>query len=416
MSKKDVVKLYDRFGPKMCLAPFLNSFYSTCGVVGAEQTVSNHVRPCSMIRPGAFWDIKENKILDSRNNWMWKELRKTFLDGRLHDLCTTCSNAESAGASSPRQLNNEYLFEHLPIDIIAEVERIINNDFVAEAVVALDYMPSNFCNYACVMCFAGASSQRYTFEIKNGNQLKYQINPVDTDFFDLIQDVKILGFTGGETIMQPEVHRLLDYIIEQGLAQDMIITMLTNGSEFPDNLLDKFAKFKRVLYTVSIDGVGPVIEYQRRGAVWATVEQNALKINRSPVVHEIINHVTSAINILGAMDFVDWCYHNKIENVAVSAVYQEHLGAAVLPPELRTMALERLQTGRARYDRLARTGTDIVARKCIRTIDLLLNTVNNTPHKPSALEAFVKHIQRENLVSTRTLDQAVPEWAPWFAN
>jgi hypothetical protein len=145
-----------------------------------------------MVRPGAYWDITEPSIQEARNNSMWKELRQTFLDGKLHDLCTTCSNAEKAGASSPRQLNNEYLFEHLGVDIVAEVEKIINNELNAEAVYALDYMPSNFCNYACIMCFAGASSQRYTFEIKNGNALKYQINPVEEDFFDLIKNVKIL--------------------------------------------------------------------------------------------------------------------------------------------------------------------------------------------------------------------------------
>jgi hypothetical protein len=415
-SKKDVVKLYDQYGPNMCLAPFLNSFYSTCGVVGKDQTATNHVRPCSMIRPGAYWDITEPSILQARNNSMWKEVRQSFMDGKLHELCTTCSNAEKAGASSPRQLNNEYLFEHLGIDIVAEVERIVNNELHADSVYALDYMPSNFCNYACIMCFAGASSQRYTFEIKNGNALKYQINPVEEDFFELIKNVKILGFTGGETIMQPEVHKLLDHIIEQDLAKNMIITILTNASEFPEKMIDQFAKFKKVLYTVSIDGIGPVIEYQRRGADWPTVEANAIKIHQCSYTHEIINHVTSAVNIFSAMDFVDWCHSHDIKHISVSAVYQHHLGMAVLPPELKSLALERLTQGRQRYEHYKDYPQDPWAKNWLRTIDQLINTLTTSQFDPDALKQFVDHINLENTASKKPMHEVVPEWAPWFSN
>jgi hypothetical protein len=414
--KEDVVKLYDRFGPKMCLAPFVNSFYSTCGVVGSNETVKNHVRPCSMIRPGGHWDIQDHSIVAARNTPIWKELRQTFLQGRLHEYCTTCTNAENAGASSPRQLNNEYLFEHLEIDLVAEVEKITSADMDATNVYALDYMPSNFCNYACVMCFSGASSQRYAFEIANGNKISYHINPVDEDFFDIIKNVRILGFTGGETIMQPEVHRLLDYIIDQDLSKYMIITVLTNASEFPDALVDKFKKFKRVLYTVSIDGTGEVIEYQRRGSQWSKVETNALKIHNCSVTHEIVNHVTSAINILNAMDFVNWCHVHEIKHIAVSAVYQEHLGIAALPQELKVLALQRLEQGRKRYEHYENAKYINHEKNWLRTIDQLINTLKNTESKQHALEKFVHHIKQENKASKKPLHEVVPEWAPWFVN
>jgi hypothetical protein len=325
MSKEDVKRLYDAYGQNMCLAPFFNSFYSTCGVVGTDQTVVNYVRPCSVIEAGTQWNVVNNNITESRNTTLWKDVRHSFLNGQLPDLCTTCINAERYGSSSPRQLNNEYLFEHLDIDIIAELQRIIDADMFADKVYAIDYMPSNFCNYACVMCYSGASSQRYTFELKQGRSIKYEINPVDLDFFDIVKDVKILGFTGGETIIQPEVIRLIDYVIEHDLAKDIIITILTNVSDFPDVIVEKFKKFKRVLYTISIDGVGDVIEYQRRGAKWATVSANAVKIHNTAAVDEIVNHVITSINILTAMDFVNWCRDNDFKFISVSNVFQPYL-------------------------------------------------------------------------------------------
>lgn len=412
MNKTDVKKLYDTYGDKMCLAPFVNSFYSTCGVVALDQTVVNHVRPCSIIQAGPQWDI-QNNITESRNTQVWQDLRQSFLDGQMPMACATCINAERAGASSPRQLNNEYLFEHLDVDIMLEVQRIIDAGLITDKVYAIDYMPSNYCNYACVMCYSGASSQRYTFDIKQGIKSKYEINPVDCDFFDVVKDVKILGFTGGETIQQPEVIRLIDYVIEQGLAKDMIITILTNASDFPDSLVEKFQQFKRVLYTVSVDGIGDVIEYQRRGAKWDVMQKNIAKIHASPV-HEIVNHVVTAINILTAMDFVDWCHANDLKFVSVSHVFQQHLGIAVMPPELKALALARLKAGRKRYEHYLQPEYTNYEYGYVQTIDRLISTVEHVEFKYAALDQFIKHIKIEDTASKKPLREVVPEWAPWF--
>jgi sulfatase maturation enzyme AslB (radical SAM superfamily) len=264
------------------------------------------------------------------------------------------------------------------------------------------------------MCYSGASSQRYTFDIKQGKAIKYEINSVDGDFFDVIRDVKILGFTGGETILQPEVMRLIDYAIEQGLAGGMIITILTNASDFPDSLVEKFKKFKRVLYTVSIDGVGDVIEYQRRGARWTTIQENIAKIQAS-AVHEVVNHVVTAVNILGAMDFVDWCYANNLKYISISHVFQEYLGIAALPPELKAVALERLQSGRKRYEHWATPAySNHEKAQYVQTIDRLISTVETVEFDPTALAKFIKYINIEDTVSKRPLYKVVPEWRPWF--
>lgn len=416
MSNKDNSKtLYAKYGDKMCLAPFLNSFYTTNNVLKPGAASRNVVRPCSLINGN--WEIHTADLKAARNTPAWRQLRQDMLDGRLPEIknCEVCNTAEHQGSSSPRQLNNDYLFEHLEIDIIAEVEKIIAADLISDSIYALDWMPSNYCNYACVMCHAGASSQRFTFDIKNGKNLTYVINPVEPDFYELLKDVKILGFTGGETILQPEVHKLIDYAIEKDLAKNMIVTILTNVSDFPDSLVEKFKQFKRVLYTVSIDGVGDVIEYQRRGAKWPTVEKNAIKIHQTPEVHEIVNYVVTAINILSAMDFVDWCHDNDLKFIAISAVFQQNeLGVAAMPPELTALALERLRAGRLRYEHYLSPTYRNFERNYVQTIDRLIGTIENVQFDPAALERFVEHIKIEDTASKKPLREVVPEWAPWF--
>jgi len=428
--KADVQKLYDRFGPKMCLAPFMNSFYSTSNAVSEGQAGNNNVRPCSLIWSMTDWNIQNSSIMESRNTDRWIQLRQLFLDGRMEEstACQACIQAERQGASSPRIVNNEYLYEQLDMDIIAEVERVIANGLISDAVHALDYMPSNYCNYACVMCRPGASSGRVTFEIqiekligkengierKNNHELKTVTGLPDADFFDIVKDVKILGFTGGETVLQPEVHRLIDYLVEKDLAKNIIITLLTNASSYPEKLVEKFKKFKRVLYTVSIDGVGDVIEYQRRGADWSTVSANALRINQTPELHNIINYVATGVNLLSAMDFVDWCHANNVKFITVSTVFQSYLSAAILPPELRNLALERLTQGRKRYEHYALPQYNNWERNWLDTVDALISIIESTKFNPAELERFVKHMRREDLVSKKSLPQVVPEWAPWF--
>ena len=415
MSNKSNSKaLYKKYGDKMCLAPFLNSFYTTNNVLGPGQTSRNVVRPCSLI--GGDWSVTASNLKDARNNQQWIQLRQDMLDGRLNEIknCEVCNTAERQGSSSPRQLNNDYLFEHLEIDILGEIEKIIAAELISDSMYALDWMPSNYCNYACIMCDAGASSQRFTFEVKKGRNLTYVINPVEPDFFDLLKDVKILGFTGG-TILQPEVHKLIDYVIEKDLAKNMITTILTNVSDFPDSIVEKFKKFKRVLYTVSIDGVGDVIEYQRRGAKWSTIEKNAIKIHQTPEVHEIINYVVTSINILSAMDFVDWCHANDLKFVAISAVFQQdRLGVAAMPPELKALALERLKAGRLQYEHYLSPTYRNYERNYVQTIDRLIGTIENVEFSPAALTKFVEHIRIEDAASKKPLCEVVPEWAPWF--
>jgi sulfatase maturation enzyme AslB (radical SAM superfamily) len=423
MSKKsDVKRLYDKHGDKICLAPFFTNFYTINNVVFPGQPGRTEIKPCTVIKHGRAgegynWAVNGN-IQDARNNDSWRRLRQEMLDGQLDniDICRTCSMDERLGASSPRQLANEYLFEHLDgeIDIMAELQRIIDNGLVSDKVFTMDYMPSNYCNYACVMCTGGASSQRLTFEIKNGAKSEYVQSPVDEGFYDLMKDVKILAFTGGETILQPEVHRLIDELIEQDIAKNMIITILTNASSFPDKLVEKFEKFKKVLYTVSVDGLGDVIEYQRRGAKWADVSANAIKINECPTTHNIVNYVASAINILSAMDFVDWCHDNNIKFISISPVYQQKLSVAAMPPELAALALSRLKEGRKRYEHYASKEYVNWERNWLDTIDRLIGTVENATFNPEALEQFITHIRREDTASKKPLREAVPEWAPWF--
>lgn len=272
------------------------------------------------------------------------------------------------------------------------------------------------------MCAGGASSQRQTYEVKVlGRQERIVLNSTDPDFLDVLRRVEIINFTGGETALQNEVYTVMDWLIEQDLARNVLITLLTNASSSPEKLLDRFRHFRKVIYNVSVDGTEQVIEYQRRGCKWATVDANTRILMTHPEITCVINYVLTAINVFSAMDFVDWAYANgygskhewdTCQYLTISPVFRlDFLGVAVLPPELRTVALERLYAGRQRY--LALEPTPLV-NSMITTIDKFTSIIESTLHNPAYIPEFVEYIRKEDTVSKHPLISVVPEWTEYF--
>jgi MoaA/NifB/PqqE/SkfB family radical SAM enzyme len=424
MSQLD--RIYQDLGEHICLYPFFGAFYQTNNVIPIAQTTSlNSVRPCSIVMSTDMhkWDITNQSIHESRNNAAWKTMREDFLQDKFYAIpdCQSCSSNERSGATSPRQQNNSFLANFLDFDIVSEVNKIMANDNTVDDIYTMDYYPSNYCNYSCIMCAGGASSQRQTFEVKvMKRQERIVLNSADPDFYQALSRVQVINFTGGETALQKQVFEIMDYLIENDMAKNILITLLTNASSSPDELHKRFRHFRQVIYNVSIDGVGAVIEYQRRGCSWPTVEANSLRLLTHEYISTVINFVLTAVNVFDIMNFVDWCYQHKIgpkfaeqtdrSYINVSPVFRvDHLGVAALPEPLRARAIDLLQQGRQKFN--ADTVYDNFYRNLI---DKFVGVMENISYTPDYLPQFIEHIRLEDRVSKTKLVDVVPEWAPYF--
>jgi hypothetical protein len=271
------------------------------------------------------------------------------------------------------------------------------------------------------MCAGGASSQRQVYEVRVLKQpSKIVLNKADPDFYSALDSVQVINFTGGETALQKQVHEIMDYLIEKDLAKNILITLLTNASSSANELDSKFRHFRQVIYNVSIDGVGDVIEYQRRGCVWSQVAANSLELLFHEYISTVVNYVLTAVNVLSAMDFINWAYQHGIgpklpehafrSYINVSPVFRvDHLGVAAMPPELRQLALTRLMQGRNQFS--ADTMFDQYYRGLV---DRFINVINSTPYNSEYLPMFIDYIRKEDSVSQKTLVEVVPEWASYF--
>lgn len=409
----DINQIYQKFGKNICLSPFIGAFYQSNDQIPQSQSYvpDSTVRPCCVINDYQKWKVLDNNIENSRNSTIWKSLRQGFLDGRMNEMkdCSQCILNEKTGASSTRIESNRFFAEHLNIDIIKEIDNIVANNNEVVDIKALDYYPSNYCNYSCVMCTGGASSQRLTYEIKMyQSNLKTVINETTEDFFKILDQVNLIKFTGGETVLQSQVHDVVDYLIEKDLAKNVTIMLLTNASLSVAKHMDKFSKFRNIIYGISIDGTDDIIEYQRRGCKWETVEQNALELINHKSISTSINHVLTAINVLNFIDFVAWLHQHQVNqgtSITISPVYWfEHLGQSALPSELKSLALARLYQGRTQY----------ADTWYVKLINQVIGIVEQAEFNPDHHRRFIDYIKKEDSVSARSLATCVPEWTPYF--
>lgn len=393
----DLKKIYKELGEQICLFPYMAAFYS--------QSLPESVRPCSLTTMDS--KIINNDLIQSINQPEWLDIRKHFVVASCHENkhCVTCSQAELAGGDSPRQLNNRYFAEHIKTDIVSFVQKVKSNNYHVEKILSLDYAPSNYCNFECVMCSGGVSSTRNTFEIKVYGKSKQTIKfSGDKNFYSLLDSVEILNLCGGETLLQKEVHAVIDYLVEKDLAKNITISLLTNASKYPDKLIEKFKKFKNVFYTISIDGIDAVIEYQRRGCKWVETSQIAVRLSKE--FGSVINYVVTAINVFSFIETVDWFYQHNMDRVILSLVFESNKNISVkaIPLELKQKLLYKLRANKQRYPN----------EKFNDLISQMITILESNEFESELLAEFKKAITIEDNASKLKLIDVVPEWQPYF--
>jgi sulfatase maturation enzyme AslB (radical SAM superfamily) len=259
-----------------------------------------------------------------------EQLKEKFTTGEQPAECQYCWQCESAGVHSPRE----------------DFSRTLGT-----SVKMLSINLGNYCNAECIMCNGYTSSSRNTWaKIYNPGEFKLDtIQVANTDIdFSLYPDLEMITLIGGEPALHPSTGKILDKLIELGIAPNITISLNTNASRFDDKLIAQLKQFKDIFVTLSIDGAGEYFEYQRRPLKWTTVQPIALQwmqISKNIV----INYVVTAISIWGFNEFVRWVEQlpqeikDKQPQIILTPVSSEisWLGLSVLNNEQRHTWVEQ---------------------------------------------------------------------------
>jgi MoaA/NifB/PqqE/SkfB family radical SAM enzyme len=162
----------------------------------------------------------------------------------------------------------------------------------------------------------------------------------------------------------------------------------------------------------SIDGTDDVIEYQRRGAKWATVSDVSCRISHHEFIGSVVNYTLTAVNALNIPKFVEWVDQNKINGVCVTPVFREdYMSVAALPPALMETLIDKLEQQLTLYKTSTANWTQ---KNTVELVETFLRILRTTVHQPDYIRKLKYKIMIENKASSKKFLDIVPEWGPYF--
>jgi sulfatase maturation enzyme AslB (radical SAM superfamily) len=297
----------------------------------------------SKLDVGSVTDSSMNQLFYSET---MNSLRTAMLTGHKPSECSHCWDLENQNITSNRQW-------HLGI----YRKQLYTEWLDSPSIRSIDFRPSNICNFKCRICTPEASSlitsERLTTAIDSIEIVKLKnINAQgrwfdnDTKFIDQILDLLPslinIDFYGGEPFLLKQLPTFLEKAIILGCAKHIRLHFNTNGSIFPETLLDYFKHFKQVDISISVDNVGKRFEIERGGS-WQLVEENIKKFNAQPNLHISIMPTVNIQNVLYLDDITQWADNTKNQIIFNYLDFPSYLNIKNLTPTARKLVINKYQ-------------------------------------------------------------------------
>lgn len=220
-----------------------------------------------------------------------EKIRNDFLNGIEPEACRACWDEESAGITSLRQHR----------DNVARWHRHKGSNYPVRyedpKIITMDLKFSSLCNLKCRICGPYCSSNwlkesqdtgefhEHTIKIFGKYaERKFIKNEINFETFkELIPDLHIIEFYGGEPLMQPEHARIMDMLNNYPNVKKLDIELFynTNGTIYDESITEVWDKMALVEFNISLDDIGPRFEYQRHPAKWGDVLNNIKKYQQN---------------------------------------------------------------------------------------------------------------------------------------
>jgi organic radical activating enzyme len=241
-------------------------------------------------KDGKVMNIMTHSFMDAINSETHKQHRLQYSRNEWPDRCINCKEGEKVknkpdenGFLQGSARYQKTITLQKAISEIMTVERAesatAEDGSVKNYPVELDIRFGNLCNYKCIMCNPEFSNSWYddwvdvhnttTFspsEFKSYTLIKDEHGRYKTDmprfweterWWQQIKEIaphlRFIYFTGGEPLLVPAMDELLDYLIAEGYAKNIIIDFATNGSVYNKKIVERFKQFKAIQFMISVD-------------------------------------------------------------------------------------------------------------------------------------------------------------------
>ena len=335
---------------KFCIRPF-NSIrvdstgsMSTCCKIDAKR---------SKFKGKHDFNLKTNSIKDFWQSDYRKTIAQAFLNSEQSKECQICWDEEKRGIKSLRQFsNNQFgiLGNKKPSEYLALLKKqnlSHPEDYNLEI--------TNLCNLKCYMCKGGSSSKLLVENndlgmadndgVRNKKQKDYDVDDVRLDYLiDQIieENVTSIALTGGEPLLNPKIHKLLQKLGEGDMAKKVKVEITTNATQYSEKILNILRKFEKIHIIFSIDGVGKVNDYLRYPSDFHQIKSNVKNFKTLDNATFMITCTVQNINLLYVKDMIVFAWQNSIHLKLNILDVPSYLHLSVLPTITKKKALQNL--------------------------------------------------------------------------
>jgi MoaA/NifB/PqqE/SkfB family radical SAM enzyme len=152
-----------------------------------------------------------------------------------------------------------------------------------------------------------------------------------------------LQLTGGEPFLMPKTEEMMEYLIDTGVAGNIILNISTNCTALSDALLHKLAQFRHVELCMSIEGVQEDQEYIRFPASWAQVSSNVKRFKTLDNANLQINPTVQIYNMMRMDRLIAWCDETGVSFYPYRLIHPRFLAIEVAPASARIEAAKRVR-------------------------------------------------------------------------
>jgi len=315
-----------------------------------------------IIPDSQFWlsygNIYEQTLDEIWQNPIPRATRKSFINGIIPENCKQCPKKEQTIGASRRTFfkgNLNYLLKDNNFEIDTKPD-----------IYFLEINISNICNLKCRMCSSAASSAWVkedehilslgrTYHRPKGFTKKRQYRKLKGNIIERLfynphnfRNLCYLSLKGGEPFMEPDNYKILDFMIDQNLAKNIILDLSTNGTIIDQKMFSYFKFFKEVKLHVSIEATGKLYQYIRGGNIFTIdqLEENLKIFNKLENTRIIFATTYSVYNLFEIPNLWNWFIKNRKENHEIYfhniVVTPQYLHPCVLPYEYRKKASDEL--------------------------------------------------------------------------
>lgn len=337
-----------------CVMPFISGCVNTDG----------QLQSCCAIqidRTEKIYNIKKDSIYDWWQSDYISKLKNKFERNERPIECRTCWGQEDKGLISLRQEKNKEWLINLNSDLDKQIKRL--SSYSNSLPIDWELQLTNLCNLKCQMCTGRASSKllienKKIFskadikleiqeqEEKNFKQEEFDINDHGAEqILEIFKNKKLksINLRGGEPFMVPNIKKLLKTIVEQNIAEKILLQITTNGTIYDEEINFYLKKFKKVRLMWSVESTDKQNNFLRYPSDWSQIQKNILNYKKLQNLSIIVNTTITNLSCLYIDQIINFCIEHQLYHQFYVARWPIYMTWDNLPKETLELVQKKIK-------------------------------------------------------------------------